>query len=68
MSISELGFQTLPQAVRDWIHEINWKREDITSYHAKFGDLIEVAITGDKGKRFALFTKLDNGDWQKVLE
>lgn len=66
--ISEIGFNTLPQSVKDWIHDIGWKREDIISYHAKFGDLIEVTITGIKGKRFALFTKLDNGDWKKVLE
>ena len=70
--ISEVGFNDLPQDVRDWLLEIGWKREDVRTYHAKFpkkdDNLIEVTVTGDKVKHFALFTELDDKPWKKVLE
>lgn len=69
--ILETAYETLPQAVKDWILEIGWKREDVRTYHAKFpkkdDDLIEVTVTSDKGKRFALFVEVDDNNWKKVL-
>lgn len=70
--LSEISFNTLPQAIRDWIHEIGWKRENVVSclmkYPKKDDNLIEVTVTGDKVKHFALFTELDDKNWKKVLE
>ena len=69
--ISEIAYEPIPQAVKDWIREIGWEREDVRSYHAKFpkkdDNLIEVTVTGEKGKRFALFVEVDDNNWLKVL-
>jgi len=34
--ISELAFNTFPQAVKDWIQELGLKREDVNSVQVKY--------------------------------
>lgn len=68
LPISEVAYNSLPQAVRDWIvQDLKWKREDIFSYHVKYGSPILVTVSNMQGKRKQLkFVDLGNGSWQKA--
>ena len=64
--VSEIAFNSLPQAVRDWIIELGWKREDITSVHVNYGNPLVVTINKGQERQFCNFVKLDNGQLKKV--
>lgn len=67
--ISEIAFNTLPQAIRDWIAGREWKREDITSVHIQHGKpaVFTFAVNGEK--HITRLGILDDGRWaNKVIE
>jgi hypothetical protein len=63
--ISDIAFNSLPQAVKDWIKEIEWKREEIISYHVQHTTPKVVTVFNGKEKQTAQFVILSSGKWKK---
>lgn len=67
--ISLTAFTALPQAVKDWIKELNLTRNDIKSYHVQNSKPRVVTLTDMKQeKHTARFVVLKSGMWKKKIE
>jgi len=67
--ISEVAFNLLPQAVKDWMQEIGWKREDLAYYHVHHSMPKVVEIGNMQGeKHTASFAILKSGMWKRKVE
>lgn len=70
--ISELAFNTLPQAVKSWIKELGWKREDIFSVNIKHDypntPKVVTVTNMQQEKQVAHFGLLVSGKWKRKVE
>lgn len=68
--LSEVGYKTLPQAIKDWISLLGYKREDITSIRAIYVNPVIFTLTiGDKKIHVRLKTTGKDRRWaDKIME
>lgn len=69
--ISEVAFKSLPQAVRTWIKELGWEREDIYSYHVVHDypnkPKVVTLTNMQQEKQIAQFGLLVSGKWKRKV-
>lgn len=70
--ISLTAFNSFPQAVKDWIKELGWKREDIFSYHVQHDypntPKVVTLMNMKQEKQVAYFGLLPSGKWKRKVE
>jgi len=67
--LSQIAFDTFPQAIKDWIKELGWKREDIANCHIRCCRPLIFTFTKGQEKRFVRLNVLENGEYaKKVIE
>lgn len=67
MEVSEVAFNSLPQAIRDWFDKLGWKREDITFVHVRYTKPAIFTAMKDQEKHYARLEVLADGKWAKEI-
>lgn len=67
--ISEIAFNTLPNAIRDWLKSVGWEREDITSVHIQYSNPAIFTFTNNKQEKKVVSLRiLSDGKWADRIE